>query len=134
MRRRLITTEAALALIASAVVLRLLPFHITARLAGRLSSPSSVPVAGAAHAGRVGGAIARAGKVLPWNSSCLVRALAGRLMLARRRIPSTLRIGVATCSGEVRAHAWLSAGGVVICGGSEADGFEPIADFVGGQT
>lgn len=139
MRGQLIFLEAAIALTASSLMLRLMPFRFVARLAGRLGVrfgdvPCGEHAAGNSRAAGVGRAINRTAKRLPWHSNCLVRAIAGRLMLARRRIPSTLSFGVNADTGQIQAHAWLQAGGTVICGAAEMKGFAPIAEFVGGSA
>ncbi len=49
------------------------------------------------------------------RTNCLVRSLAGREMLARRRVDATLRIGVShDTDGGLQAHAWLESAGEVI--------------------
>jgi Transglutaminase-like superfamily len=48
-------------------------------------------------------------------TTCLPRACAAHVMLARRGMESRLRIGVArTLQGGVTAHAWIEAGGIQI--------------------
>jgi hypothetical protein len=75
-------------------------------------------------------ALARAQRRLPWKTSCLVAALAARAMLRRRGIDSVLRFGVRRgADGRLGAHAWLEAGGGVVCGGPAAEGFAPLAGF-----
>lgn len=135
MRGQLIFLEASIALTASSLMLRLMPFRFVARLAGRLGEvPCGERAICNSRAAGVGRAINRAARRLPWHSNCLVRAIAGRLMLARRRIPSTLSFGVNADIGHIQAHAWLQAGGTVICGAAEMKGFAPIAEFVGGSA
>jgi hypothetical protein len=58
---------------------------------------------------------------------CFPQALAGYMMLRRRRVPSTLVYGVARSdSGELLAHTWLTVGNDVILGGEAAKDFTPI--------
>ncbi len=74
--------------------------------------------------------LARAARRLPWHSTCLVMALAARAMLRRRGIASVMRFGMRRGEdGQLEAHAWLEAGGGVVCGGPAAEGFVPIASF-----
>ena len=136
-RSRLRTLEAAAALVACGLLLRIVPFAFIARLAG-ITEPGgqehvSLPLTRDPRAAVVGRAVNRAAGRLPWQSGCLVRALAGRVMLARRRVPSILVLGVAMQSGEVTAHAWLIAGDGTVCGGREAPNFSPIVAFRTGQ-
>ena len=81
---------------------------------------------------RVAWAIWLTGRHTPWLSNCLAKAVAGRLMLRRRGIGSTLYFGMAKGDeGEFEAHAWLSSGGVILTGGAESDRYSVIAEFVG---
>jgi len=74
--------------------------------------------------------LARAERRLPWKTTCLVAALAARAMLRRRGMDSVLRFGVRRgADGRLGAHAWLEAGGGIVCGGPEAEGFAPLAGF-----
>ena len=60
-------------------------------------------------------AVQRAGWISPWKNRCLVSSLAGRWMLNRRRIASTLSLGVTKNPDEKTiAHAWLIASGCEI--------------------
>lgn len=62
-------------------------------------------------------AIRRGSRLIP-AASCLTQAIAARTMLARRDVPSTLRIGVAKSDdARLEAHAWVETGGVVVVGG-----------------
>lgn len=58
------------------------------------------------------------------RATCLTRALAAMMMLARHGYPSTLRLGVAKEDDRVAAHAWLERDGVTIL--HEADAFTPL--------
>lgn len=54
-------------------------------------------------------------RVIP-RSTCLVRALAARRLLARHGYASTLRIGVARAPESIDAHAWLECNGAILIG------------------
>src|SRR5690348_9706557 len=71
---------------------RLAPLLGAARPAGGLSSASPSARDGTA-AVSVQRALARAADRVPWKATCLVRAIAGRLMLQRRGVPSVLHLG-----------------------------------------
>ena len=119
--------EAALALVIAQVAVRLVPFRWLAPcVTDACLEPSDTIVAErrAAVAGRL---IVSMAERLPWQSTCLVRSLAARMVLARMGIPSVLCLGVTTQDGALRAHAWLLAGGGIVCGGREASGYRPIA-------
>lgn len=81
------------------------------------------------QARQVGRMVERVGGLLPWHSSCLVEALAARMMLRRRGISSVLHFGVGRSDSSLKAHAWLEAEGGFVCGGREAVDFTPIAGF-----
>ena len=66
----------------------------------------------------------------PWESACLVKALAARKMLQQRSIPGILFLGVrkeATGSGAMQAHAWTMAGESLLTGGAEHDTYQVIS-------
>lgn len=53
-------------------------------------------------------------------ASCLTQALSCQVLLARRRIPSQIHVGVrADETGAFRAHAWLVCRDRVVLGGNE---------------
>lgn len=65
-----------------------------------------------------------------WESQCLVRAIAAKKMLERRRIESTLYLGTARDeSGNLIAHAWLRSGPFYITGAEEMNRFTAVAAF-----
>jgi Transglutaminase-like superfamily len=68
---------------------------------------------------------------LPWRSTCLVRALAARIMLRRRHLPSILQFGVGRTPRELSAHAWVRCGEIDVVGAETAADFAPIAAFRG---
>lgn len=130
-RHRLRVIEAIAVLAAARLVLLVLPFAWITRAAGGVDSghandrprrattdPVSLGVRGALRA-----AVRR----LPWRTTCLVRAMAGRMMLARRGTPSTLVLGVASDEEGLSAHAWLMTADGCVCGGREARRFRPLA-------
>lgn len=65
-----------------------------------------------------------------WESKCLVQATAAKLMLNRRRIKSTLYLGMAKDeNGNLIAHAWIKSCGLTLTGGSNADNFTVVSMF-----
>ncbi len=131
MRYRLRVLEAIAALTAARLALLVLPFAWIAGAAGRVdggdahdrprratTDPVSVDVRGALRAGV---------RRLPGRTTCLARAIAGRMMLARRGRPSTLVLGVASSRETVSAHAWLMTADGYVCGGRAARRFRPLA-------
>jgi hypothetical protein len=111
-------------------LIRLVPFRW---FAGEGVMAATDPVLGPARDARAVGvrrAIVAAARRLPWHSTCLMLALAGRTLLRRRGVASTLVIGVARNDGVFAAHAWLLAEDGVVCGGREAAGYTRIGRFV----
>jgi len=79
---------------------------------------------------RVAWAVRRTSRYTPWRSNCLAKAIAGRCMLRRRRIASTLYFGVARdADSQLAAHAWLQSGGIVLTGGSNLERYAVVATF-----
>jgi Transglutaminase-like superfamily len=75
-------------------------------------------------------AILRVVERLPWQSNCLVRAIAAKMMLRRRHIASVLELGVRTgTEKEFSAHAWLRCGKINVIGVEDAAGFSPMVGF-----
>jgi len=66
----------------------------------------------------------------PWESKCLVMALTGQKMLKKRKIPSTLYLGIKKEKADkLSAHAWLRCGNSVILGEKERSGYTTVAYF-----
>jgi hypothetical protein len=139
--------ETVLALWLAWLLVFVVPFRHTAKLIGGTrqsdqAAPPNAPAEGLARP--MGPALAtlkRATAVtrrilwlaprLPFATTCLVRAIAGWLLLRRRHIPATIRFGVAMEDGKLAAHAWLIVGGQTLLGGAEAEGYQPLADLGG---
>ncbi len=132
-RRR--TVEAMAWLVAAYALVRLLPFALFKVVAGPVEHGSTDDQITDGPTEPVALAVARAvgsgTRRLPMHSTCLMQALAARMMLRRRRVPSVLVVGVRSRDGRPGAHAWLIAGGGAVCGGQEAADFRPIAAFHG---
>lgn len=74
---------------------------------------------GSSQAVRIGAMLERVARVTWWRSMCLEKALAGKWMLRRRRIPSTMYVGMARRGEEFVAHAWLVGEGQTLTGASQ---------------
>lgn len=135
-RRGLLALEPGLALVLSALLVHGLPLRWTIRRFGGLAAPAGDPggivVADVAEARRMTRRLRRVADRLPWRSTCLVRALAGAMLLRRRGITgATIRLGVRKTADKLEAHAWLLFGPEALLGGEEAVGFTPLADLGG---
>ena len=69
---------------------------------------------------RISWAVETAARIVPTGENCLVRAIAGREMLARRGVSSQIRLGIAKNSPDIlKGHAWLECGDKIITGEGE---------------
>jgi len=76
----------------------------------------------------IGAMLARVARHTWWRSMCLEQAVAGRWMLRRRGIPSTMYVGMAKRDGNFIAHAWLVGEGRTVTGAS-AENYATLAAF-----
>ncbi|GIM27394.1 hypothetical protein CPJCM30710_00600 [Clostridium polyendosporum] len=75
-------------------------------------------------------AVLRASKYTPWESKCLVQALTVQRMLKKRKISSTIYLGVNKDKGDkMQAHAWCRVGELTITGGELKQYFTQVAKF-----
>lgn len=134
-RERWLALEAAGWLALARLALVLLPFRWISPRLGRpddareprfIPNPDQTTTAAA-----VGRAVRRAARHTPWQTLCLPQAMAARMMLNRRAIPSTLHIGVDLDDEgrRILAHAWLDVGTTSVVGGDGSSEFQPIARF-----
>jgi len=69
---------------------------------------------------KISWAVETAGRIVPNGQNCLVRAIAGREMLARRGVSSQIRLGIAKNSPDIlKGHAWLECGDKIVTGEGE---------------
>lgn len=80
------------------------------------------------EAGRVGRTVTLVAGRLPWHPTCLRQALAARRMLARRSIPCRTHVGVVD-PRSLSAHAWVTAGDLIVVGSQGAADATPLAVF-----
>ncbi len=64
----------------------------------------------------------------PWESKCLVRALTAQSLLKKKKISTTLYLGVGTEDGKMTAHAWLRTGELYVTGGN-GEGYAVVATY-----
>lgn len=128
--------EAVLVLIAAGGLVFPIPVRRSRRVFADVSEPAGPDPAAepALRNGSRARAVARRGAriadCLPWLSTCLVRAMAGALLLGRRRIrEAVIRFGVRKHHGRMEAHAWLLPGPEILLGGEDAAALAPIADL-----
>jgi hypothetical protein len=110
--------------------LSLLPFGMVLRLqkSVRASNGRSQRL-GPETIEEVSRAVDRASRFVP-GARCLAQALTAQILLARRGIPTELRIGVAREEGgPVRAHAWLEGGGKVLFERAHPEVYRALSSF-----
>ncbi len=116
--------------LARLAVLRV-PFRWIAPLLGRAER-----VGGQLHHGDgrlatdVGWALRVVSPRTPWKSNCLAQVVAGQRMLFCRGEATALYLRLRREGEEVVAHAWLRAGGLVVCGGPGEETFTVLTTFV----
>jgi hypothetical protein len=88
------------------------------------------PAAGGGRAETIAWALCAAAGRTPWPSTCLVRSLAGCVMLRRHGVPSVVYLGVAKdAGGSLVAHSWLRCGDRVVTGGGSHQRYAAIAAY-----
>jgi hypothetical protein len=139
-RRRVLILEAAAWLLFTRLSLSFFPFPRLRFFFGTFVSPTDTRVlqikSEASHrqtliAEEVSWAVTRAARYAPFSALCLPQAMAAKLMLKRRGIPSALHFGASP--GQCRPfdlHAWLDTAGVEVTGYPVANTFTEIGVFV----
>ena len=114
----------------------MLPFRAVRHLLGDHRAPrtaATLPPAGRREtdrARRIGRLVQVAATRVPWRADCYPQALTARLLLRAARVPHRTTFGVRRDDhGALRAHVWVSAGGVTVTGGSTRAWAE-VGDFV----
>jgi hypothetical protein len=125
-----LAVEAMFWLTLSKILILCVPFKKIAALLGEhmfeTSHVKDIPYAVA----QVQQGIDRASRRLLWRAKCFDKAIAAKIMLRRRRIASTLYLGVKKGDEKsLMAHAWLRCGDVILTGGKEKDGFVVVSYF-----
>jgi hypothetical protein len=116
------------------MMILILPFRQIAPWLGRTMAESSHDFCRQhALAWKISWAVQTASRYTPWKSKCLAQAIAGKMMLRRRNLSSTLYLGLAKDEqGELTAHAWLRCGELILTGGQHHEDFTAIAFFTEG--
>lgn len=134
-RRRLRALEALAVLLVVTTIRRSMPMHRWApRLIGRASVaplpgvPSDAVLTDVDR--QVADAVRAATRRVPVQFTCLDQAVAGALMLRRRRVATSIVIGLPRDEAFTDSHAWLlgACDGIVL-GGMVADRYVPASVF-----
>ena len=127
--------EAAVLLGASRLAIILLPSDRLSLILGEPQSESErreLTEAERPKIAQVRWAITGVSNRTPWTSNCLPQAVAGKYMLKRRGLDSTIYIGAAFTETKdaLRAHAWLRCGKAPVTGGTNNESeFGAIASY-----
>ena len=78
---------------------------------------------------RIRWSVLKAARCTPWDSKCLVQALTAQWMLKRKKISSTIYLGVRKEGNEMKAHAWLRCGEMYVTGGEIRKDYTVVAKF-----
>lgn len=113
LNQKVLVVEAICFLLASKLLLLILPFRICKMIFRKNEQLDNQPKAQTLKEIRI--AIERANKIAVWKNVCLVKSFAARFMLQRRGIASSIYLGITiTNETKLAAHAWLISGGVYI--------------------
>ncbi|ESU32074.1 hypothetical protein G3A_13135 [Bacillus sp. 17376] len=118
--------------LAWARVLKLFPFKKVSPMLGTYMDESSFQEEFSVYetVRKISNAIHIISRYTPWESKCLVKAIAGMKMLQRRGINSTLYLGTAKDeTGKLIAHAWLRSGSYYVSGAEEMNRFTVVSKF-----
>jgi hypothetical protein len=117
---QLATVEALFVVVGTRVAVGALPSRALSRWVGRaLRADSGGGTEPPPVVDTVARAVRRASLRVP-GASCLVQALAARVMLERRHIPARIDVGVQKQADGLRAHAWLVVDRRIVLGGEDA--------------
>jgi hypothetical protein len=68
--------------------------------------------------------------ITPWDSNCLARSVAGKRLLQRRGLTSTLYLGVSKSTPQTLiAHAWLRCGDQYVTGNPRQNTYTVVSTF-----
>jgi hypothetical protein len=72
----------------------------------------------------------------PWNSNCFPQAITARILLGIYGLPYAVYFGLARAgdkSSQLKAHAWVTAGQVIVTGGRSFGRFTVVGCFTSRQ-
>ena len=109
-----------------------LPFKYVKKQLGEAKTESTYEVDDAVYqeAKQIRIIVLLACKYTPWESKCLVRAMLVQHFLKRKKIPTTIYLGVNKDElNKMKAHAWIRCGDMIVTGQDEKDHFIQVASF-----
>ena len=122
--------EAWILLHASRLLILFFPFKKIAASLGVLNQESIYEIIDLLIAIKIKNAIQRASRRAIHPSKCYDQALAGKIMLKRRKLPSTIYFGLSkNDQSQLIAHAWLRFGNQIITGEKGHENFTIVAYY-----
>ncbi len=123
--------EALFWLMISRLAISLAPFRRIAPFLGHAMAETPMdPSEFRPLAGRISWAVQTASRYTPWASRCLAQAIAAKMMLKRREIPSTVYLGLSKEGPKgLSAHAWIRCGDKILTGADGRRQFKVVATF-----
>jgi hypothetical protein len=126
---RLLLAETCLFLGVARALVLIVPFGKLAPHLDKVNGERPEVVAEEEIIRRVARAIWLVSRHTPWRSNCMAQALAGKTLLARRGLSSTLYLGVAKEGEQMAAHAWLRCGPRILTGAAGHERYTVITTF-----
>lgn len=123
-RQRLLV-DAAVTLAGASLLLALLPFRTAIRF-------GSVPLSsGSGDPADCLWALEAVARRMPWRTVCIHKGLSLQRLVRRRGHDARLHYGIGKDQdeGDLKAHVWVTLEGEALIGGSEAQGFAPVAVY-----
>lgn len=112
------------------LILIIIPFRSIAPLLGRsMVVTPDVDVRNTTPVLQISWAVEAAGRHTPWESKCLAQAICGKMMLRLLGYPTTLYLGLTKDNEELKAHAWLRCGSIIVTGKTGHNQYTVIGIF-----
>jgi hypothetical protein len=131
-RNRRLLAEALLALVASSLAVRILPFRTIAQAAtrGRSAAEPALEAGYRQQIEDVRWSVEAMARRLPWRVVCFQKGLAAHFLLRRRGVPTLLHYGIDNRQEDgLRAHVWVTSSAGPVIGAEIADQFTCVATF-----
>lgn len=128
----LLLIEAWFFLALARAILIVMPFKRIAPLLGKVNNdvPLSPPHEKDVILHQIKISILRGSRFSPWRTKCFEQAIAGKAMLRMRHIRSLLYLGAyKDPANQLKAHAWLIAGDIVVTGGPKVEQYTVVSWF-----
>lgn len=134
-QKKLLYLEAFISISISRFLIIFFAFKTIAKRLGdhQQESPQEITPALQLKAIEIEKAIKKVSLYTPFRSLCFEQALCGKIMLKRRKIPSTIYFGLAKENNpdrtQLKAHAWLRSGQHILTGKKGKNNFKVVSFF-----